>query len=106
MMEMAFLPTATVSIIAWNPEAKEGFKPECGHFNFYDGMDAAHTLCNRPIQKALRKGDADDLAAWICAKASIQSVQISYAAKPPTHDRFMHVSYMDEKGHDKKTRIV
>lgn len=106
MKEMAFLPTATVSINTWDPEAKEGFKPECGYFNFYDGMDAAHTLCNRPIQKALRKGDADNLAAWICAKANIQSVQISYAAKQPTHDRFMHVSYMDEKGHDKKTCIM
>lgn len=106
MKEMEFLPTATVSINAWNPEAKEGFNPERGYFNFYDGVDAVHTLCNRPIQKALRKGDADDLAAWICAKANIQFVQISYAAKSPTHDRFMHVSYLDEKGHDKKTRIM
>lgn len=106
MKEMEFLSTATVLINAWNPEAKEGFNSECGYFKFYDGKDAVHTLCNRPIQKALRKGDADDLAAWICKKAHIQSVQIAYADKSPTHDRFMHISYMDKKGNDKKTRIM
>ena len=103
---MELLPTATISINAWNPEEKDGFSPEFGYFKFYGGMDAAHTPCDRPIQKALRKGDADILAAWICAKAQIQAVQISYAAKAPTHDRFMHISYLDETGHDKKTSIM
>lgn len=104
--EMELLPTATISINAWNPEAKDGFSPEFGYFKFYGGMDAAHTPCDRPIQKALRKVDADILAAWICAKAQIQAVQISYAANAPTHDRFMHISYLDETGHDKKTSIM
>ncbi|MBR2226182.1 MAG: DEAD/DEAH box helicase [Bacteroidales bacterium] len=106
LKEMTFLPTASISIHAWDPEAKESFNPACGYFNFYGGMNALHVPCDRPIQKALRKADADKLADWICHKCGIKSAQISYEAIPPTHDRFMHVSYVDGNGQEKKTRIV
>ena len=106
MKEMTFLPSATVSIRTWEPEAKTGFDPNFGYFNFHGGMDAVHVPCDRPIQKALRKSDADNVASWIRGKSGIQAVQVSYEVNPPTHDRFMYVSYMDENGLDKETRIM
>lgn len=106
MKEMTFLPSATVSIRTWDPEAKTGFDPKFGYFNFYGGMDAVHVPCDRPIQKALRKSDADDLAYWISLTRRIRAVQVSYEVNPPTHDRFMYVSYIDESGQDKETRIM
>ena len=106
MKEMTFLPSATVSIRTWNPEAKAGFDPNSGYFKFYAGMDAVHVPCNRPIQKALWKSDAEHVASWIRGKKEIQAVQVSYEVNPPTHDRFMYVSYLDENGQDKKTRIM
>lgn len=106
MKEMTFLPSATVSIRTWEPEAKTGFDPNFGYFNFHGGMDAVHVPCDRPIQKALRKSDADNVASWTRGKSGIQAVQVSYEVNPPTHDRFMYVSYMDENGLDKETRIM
>ncbi len=106
MKEMTFLPSATVSIRTWDPEAKTSFDPNFGYFNFYGGMDAVHIPCDRPIQKALRKSDADNVASWIRGKKEIQAVQVSYEVNPPTHDRFMYVSYLDESGQGKKTRIM
>ena len=85
LKEMGFLPTTTVLIHAWKPETKDSFNPDIGYFNFYGGMDAIHVPCDRPIQKALRKADADKLADWI--RENIQSVQITYEDTAPTHDR-------------------
>ena len=106
MKEMTFHSSATVLIHAWHPEAKDSFDPNFGYFNFYAGKDALHVQCHRPIQKALRKSDADDLAEWVRAKSGIQAVHISYEDEAPTHDRFMHVSYLDENGNEKKTSIM
>lgn len=106
LKEMTFLPTATITIHAWDPKAKDSFNPDFGYFNFYGGMNALHVPCDRPIQKALRLADACNLADWIRSKKEIRSVQISYEANPPTHDRFMHVSYVDGNGQEKKTRIM
>ncbi len=106
LKELKFLPTAHVQIRTWDPAKKTGFDVGCGYYNFWAGADFLHVECCTPIQKALRLSDAQNVAKWIQDKTHVSGVDILYEATPPTHDRFMIVTYLDANGKERKARIV